>query len=109
MVVANTPITAAPLERQRSSMGRLRGAGIGLAATASLQSPPAAGGGPRRAVPARLSARATMKAILFAALVLGLCGPARAGDAKAGPVGTWKCAYDIGGQKPESTLVVKKD
>jgi hypothetical protein len=50
-----------------------------------------------------------MKAILSAALVLGLCGPAGARDTKADPVGTWKCGYDIGGQKRESTLVIKKD
>ena len=50
-----------------------------------------------------------MKAILSAALVLGLCGLAGAQDTKADPVGTWKCEYDIGGQKRESTLVIKKD
>ena len=50
-----------------------------------------------------------MKAILAAALVLGLCGFAGAEDQKADPVGTWKCEYDIGGQKRESTLVIKKD
>lgn len=49
-----------------------------------------------------------MKAILSAALVFGLCGLARAED-KADPVGTWKCEYEIGGQKRESTLAVKKD
>ena len=47
-----------------------------------------------------------MKAILSMALVLGLCGPARAtGD----PVGTWKCEYEIGGQKRMSTLTIQKD
>jgi hypothetical protein len=50
-----------------------------------------------------------MKAILSAVLVLGLCGALSAGDEKADPVGTWKCEYDIGGQKRESTLVIKKD
>ena len=50
-----------------------------------------------------------MKAILTAALVLGLCGLAGAQDTKADPVGTWKCSYEIGGQKRESTLVIKKD
>jgi hypothetical protein len=50
-----------------------------------------------------------MKAILTAVLVLGLCGALGAGDEKADPVGTWKCEYDIGGQKRESTLVIKKD
>jgi hypothetical protein len=50
-----------------------------------------------------------MKAILSAALVLGLCGLAGARDEKADPVGTWKCAYEIGGQKRTSTLTIKKD
>jgi hypothetical protein len=50
-----------------------------------------------------------MKAILSAALVLGLCGLADARDAKADAAGTWKCEYEIGGQKRESTLVIKKD
>jgi hypothetical protein len=50
-----------------------------------------------------------MKAILSAALVLALCGPAGAKDTKADPVGTWKCEYEIGGQKRESTLLIKKD
>src|SRR5262245_3142509 len=51
-----------------------------------------------------------MKTILTAALVLGLCGVAAArDDKKADPVGTWKCEYEIGGQKRESTLAIKKD
>ena len=50
-----------------------------------------------------------MKTILSAALVLGLCHLAGARDDKADPVGTWKLEYDIGGQKRESTLTVKKD
>lgn len=50
-----------------------------------------------------------MKAILSVALVLGLCGVTRSGDEKADPVGTWKCEYDIGGQKRTSTLLIKKD
>jgi hypothetical protein len=50
-----------------------------------------------------------MKVILSAALVLGLCGLADAGDKKADPVGTWKCAYEIGDQKRTSTLTIKKD
>ena len=49
-----------------------------------------------------------MKAILSAALVLGLCGLAGAAD-KGDPVGTWKCEYEIGGQKRTSTLTIKKD
>ena len=50
-----------------------------------------------------------MKAILSAALVLGLCGLAAAQDTKADPVGTWKCEYEIGGQKRAATLAIKKD
>jgi hypothetical protein len=50
-----------------------------------------------------------MKAILSAALVLGLCGFAGARGEKADPVGTWKCEYEIGGQKRTSTLTIKKD
>ena len=51
---------------------------------------------------------AIMKAILSVALVLGVCGLAGAAD-KVDPVGTWKCEYEIGGQKRTSTLTVKKD
>jgi hypothetical protein len=51
----------------------------------------------------------TMKAILSAALVLGLCGFVGAREEKADPVGTWKCEYDIGGQKRTSELTIKKD
>ena len=40
-----------------------------------------------------------MKAILSAALVVGLCGLAGAQGEKADPVGTWKCEYKIGDQK----------
>jgi len=51
-----------------------------------------------------------MKAILSLAMVLGLCGLAGAADDKAAdPIGTWKCEYEIGGQKRESTLKIKKD
>jgi hypothetical protein len=50
-----------------------------------------------------------MKAILTAALAVGLCVVALAQDKKADPVGTWKCEYDIGGQKRESILTLKKD
>jgi hypothetical protein len=49
-----------------------------------------------------------MKTILSAALVLALCGLAGAEGAKTDPVGTWKCEYDIGGQKRTSTLTIKK-
>src|SRR5262245_26412436 len=50
-----------------------------------------------------------MKAILTTALAFGLCGLAAAQATKADPVGTWKCEYEIGGQKREATLAVKKD
>ena len=50
-----------------------------------------------------------MKTILSAALVLGLCGLARAADEKADPVGTWKCEYTIGDQQRTSTLTITKD
>jgi hypothetical protein len=50
-----------------------------------------------------------MKAVLASALAVGLCAVALAQGQKADPVGTWKCEYDIGGQKRESTLTVKKD
>ena len=50
-----------------------------------------------------------MKAILSAALVIGLGGLAGARDEKTDPVGTWKCEYEIGDQKRMSTLTIKKD
>jgi hypothetical protein len=50
-----------------------------------------------------------MKAILSAALVFVLCGLAGAQGEKADPVGTWKCEYEIGGQKRMSTLSITKD
>ena len=50
-----------------------------------------------------------MKAILATVLVFGLCGLAEAQGTKGDAVGTWKCEYDIGGQKREATLAVKKD
>lgn len=51
-----------------------------------------------------------MKAILSTALVLGFCGVAGAADDKVvDPIGTWKCEYEIGGQKRTSTLKIKKD
>ena len=49
-----------------------------------------------------------MKAILSMALLLGVCDLAGAAD-KVDPVGTWKCEYEIGGQKRTSTLTIKKD
>src|SRR6478752_2670052 len=50
-----------------------------------------------------------MKTILSVAVVLGLCGLARAADEKADPVGTWKCEYEIGDQKRTSTLTITKE
>ena len=52
-----------------------------------------------------------MKAILSAALVVGLCGFGFAGAQgdKADPVGTWKCEYAIGDQKRTAELTIKKD
>jgi hypothetical protein len=50
-----------------------------------------------------------MKAILSAAMVLGICGLAVAQGEKANPVGTWKCEYEIGDMKRTSTLTIKKD
>ena len=49
-----------------------------------------------------------MKAILALTLLFGVCGLAIAAD-KVEPVGTWKCEYEIGGQKRTSTLTIKKD
>jgi len=50
-----------------------------------------------------------MKTILSVALVLGLCGLARAVDEKADPVGTWKLEYAIGDQQRTATLTIKRD
>jgi hypothetical protein len=50
-----------------------------------------------------------MKTILSVALVLGLCGLARAADETSDPVGTWKCEYEIGDQHRTSTLTIKQD
>jgi hypothetical protein len=50
-----------------------------------------------------------MKTVLTAALVLGVCGLASARGAKADPVGTWNCEYEINGMKRTSTLTVKKE
>ncbi|HYV39476.1 MAG TPA: hypothetical protein VE988_27550 [Gemmataceae bacterium] len=49
-----------------------------------------------------------MKTILSATLVLGLCGLTIAQGEKADPVGTWKCEYEIGDMKRESTLKITK-
>ena len=51
-----------------------------------------------------------MKTILSLALVLALCGLARAADEKAAnPVGTWKLEYEIGDQQRTATLTITKD
>ena len=50
-----------------------------------------------------------LKAILSLALVLALCGLARAEGDKADPVGTWKCEYGIEGQKRTSTLTITRN
>jgi hypothetical protein len=50
-----------------------------------------------------------MKAILSAALVVGLCGLAGAQGDKVDPVGTWKCEYKIGDQMRTVDLTIKKD
>jgi hypothetical protein len=53
---------------------------------------------------------AIMNSILSMTLVLGVSGLAGAADEKAAdPVGTWKCAYEIGGQQRTATLMIKKD
>src|SRR6476660_2336976 len=46
---------------------------------------------------------------LSMAWLLGFCALATAADEKVDPVGTWKCAYEIGGQPRTSTLTIKKD
>jgi hypothetical protein len=50
-----------------------------------------------------------MKTILSVALVLGLCGVARAADEKSDPVGTWKLEYTIGDLQRTATLTITKD
>ena len=47
--------------------------------------------------------------LLSVVLVLGFCGLAGAEDAKADPVGTWKCEYKIGDQQRTSTLTITKE
>src|SRR5436190_1788146 len=44
-----------------------------------------------------------------AILSLAVCSLAVALDGNVDPVGTWKCEYEIGGQKRMSTLMIKKD
>jgi hypothetical protein len=60
-------------------------------------------------LPTHHFSEAFMKTILSAALAFGVCGLAGAADGKADPVGTWKCEYEIGGQKRTATLMIKKD
>jgi hypothetical protein len=50
-----------------------------------------------------------MRTLIAAALALGLVGLSVAQDKKADPVGTWKCEYEIGGQKLTATLTITKD
>ena len=50
-----------------------------------------------------------MKAVLSAALVVGLCGLAGAQGDNADPVGTWKCEYKIGDQMRMLTMTIEKD
>jgi hypothetical protein len=66
-------------------------------------------GGARTRLSAHNFLEANMKTILSAALVLGFCGFAGAQGEKADPVGTWKCEYEIGGQKRMSTLMITKE
>ena len=47
--------------------------------------------------------------LLPVVFVLGFCGRAAAEDAKADPVGTWKCEYKIGDQQRTSTLTITKE
>ena len=62
-----------------------------------------------RRLPAGTLSETNMKTMLSVALVLGLCGLARAADAKAEPVGTWKLEYTIGDQQRTATLTITKD
>jgi hypothetical protein len=50
-----------------------------------------------------------MKAILSVAVVLGVSGLVGAVVDRSDPVGTWKCEYEIGGQRRTSTLTIKRD
>ena len=50
-----------------------------------------------------------MKAILSAALVVGLCGLAIAQGGNANPVGTWNCEYKIGDQMRTLDMTIEKD
>ena len=51
---------------------------------------------------------ATLKTLLSAILILGLCGLGGLQGEKADPVGTWKCAYSIGDQNRTAELTIKK-
>jgi hypothetical protein len=67
------------------------------------------GGGPRRTPPGHFFLEATLKTLLSATLILGLCGLSGVQGEKADPVGTWKCAYSIGDQNRTADLTIKKD
>ena len=77
---------------------------------AALQCPAAGRASVLGGASIRSPRRETMKTLFTAALALGLCGVTAAQDKeKANPVGTWKLEYEIGDQKREATLKVKKD
>ena len=46
--------------------------------------------------------------VLSVAMVLVLCGLARAADEKANPIGNWKLEYMIGDQQRTATLTITK-
>ena len=50
-----------------------------------------------------------LEAIMKAILSLAVFGLAVAFGDNVDPVGTWKCEYEIGGQKRMSTLMIKKE
>ena len=76
---------------------------------AALESPPALEAVRVGQLPVHYFLEATMKTMLSAALVLGLCGLAGAQGEKADPVGTWQCEYSIGDQNRTAELTIKKD
>ena len=49
------------------------------------------------------------EAIMKTIFALAVCGLAVALGDSADPVGTWKCEYEIGGQKRMATLMIKKE
>jgi hypothetical protein len=60
-------------------------------------------------LPVHYFSEATLKIILSAALILGLCGLTHAQGEKADPVGIWKCAYSIADQNRTAELTIKRD